>query len=93
MAIDLQKLQQKFDMLLNDPNFVTDFEQWLKTRDVNKPDTKLPFRKNAKVKLLTMHEEHKGKHFTVLRYVSDDLVECQWQNHVYYFYENELKLV
>lgn len=35
MAIDLQKLQLKFDALFNDPNFVTDFEQWLEARNVS----------------------------------------------------------
>lgn len=42
MAIDLQKLEQKFDALLNDPNFVTDFEQWLAARNVSQHDAKLP---------------------------------------------------
>lgn len=32
MAIDLKKLQQKFDALLEDPKSITDFEEWLKSR-------------------------------------------------------------
>lgn len=35
MAIDLQKLEQKFNALLDDPNFVTEFEQWLEARSVS----------------------------------------------------------
>jgi hypothetical protein len=35
MAIDLQKLEQKFNALLNDPNFVSDFEQWLEARNIS----------------------------------------------------------
>jgi hypothetical protein len=35
MAIDLQKLEQKFNALLNDTNFVNDFEQWLEARNVS----------------------------------------------------------
>lgn len=42
MAIDLQKLQLKFDALFNDPNFVTDFEQWLEARNVRQNSGK-PF--------------------------------------------------
>lgn len=41
MAIDLQKLEQKFDALFNDPNFVTDFEQWLEARRSSQHDAKL----------------------------------------------------
>lgn len=41
MAIDLQKLEQKFDALINDPNFVTDFEQWLDLRASSQHDAKL----------------------------------------------------
>ena len=41
MAIDLQKLEQKFDALFNDPNFVTDFEQWLEARSSSRHDAKL----------------------------------------------------
>jgi hypothetical protein len=40
MAIDLQKLEQKFNDLLNDPNFVTDFEQWLEARNVSQNSSK-----------------------------------------------------
>ena len=35
MAIDLQKLEQKFNALFNDPNFESDFEQWLQARNVS----------------------------------------------------------
>ena len=42
MAIDLQKLEQKFDALINDSNFVTDFEQWLEARRSRQHDAKLP---------------------------------------------------
>lgn len=42
MAIDLQKLEQKFDALFNDPTSVTDFEQWLEARNVSQHDAKLP---------------------------------------------------
>jgi hypothetical protein len=35
MAIYLQKLQLKFDALFNDPNFVTDFQQWVEARNVS----------------------------------------------------------
>lgn len=42
MAIDLQKLEQKFDALINDSNFVTDFEQWLEARRPRQHDAKLP---------------------------------------------------
>lgn len=41
MPIDLQKLQLKFDALFNDPNFVTDFEQWLEARNVSQNNGKL----------------------------------------------------
>lgn len=34
MAIDLIELQKKFDALLEDPNFVSDFEDWLSKREV-----------------------------------------------------------
>jgi hypothetical protein len=33
MAIDLQKLEQKFNALFEDENAVTDFEQWLDARN------------------------------------------------------------
>ena len=42
MAIDLQKLEQKFNALLDDPNFATDFEQWLVARNVSQNSSK-PF--------------------------------------------------
>lgn len=44
MAIDLKKLEQKFNALLDDPNFVTDFEQWLEARNVsqNRNNAMLP---------------------------------------------------
>lgn len=32
MAIDLQQLQKKLNALLDDQNFIADFEQWLETR-------------------------------------------------------------
>lgn len=35
MAIDLQKLQQKFDALFEDENIVAEFEQWLEARNVS----------------------------------------------------------
>jgi predicted phosphoadenosine phosphosulfate sulfurtransferase len=40
MAIDLQKLEQKFNALLDDPNFVTYFEQWLEARNVSQNSSK-----------------------------------------------------
>jgi hypothetical protein len=33
MAIDLQKLEQKFNALFEGDNFVTEFEQWLDARN------------------------------------------------------------
>lgn len=42
MAIDLQKLEQKFNALIEDENFVTDFEQWLEARIVSQNSSK-PF--------------------------------------------------
>jgi hypothetical protein len=35
MAIDLQKLEQKFNALFEGDNFVTEFEQWLDARNVS----------------------------------------------------------
>jgi len=35
MAIDLQKMEQKFNALFEDENTVTEFEQWLKARNLN----------------------------------------------------------
>jgi len=40
MAIDLQMLEQRFNALLDDPNFVTDFEQWLEARNVSQNSSK-----------------------------------------------------
>jgi len=34
MAIDLIEMQKRFDALLEDPNFVSDFEDWLSKREV-----------------------------------------------------------
>lgn len=34
MSINLQKLEQKFNALLDDPNFVAEFDQWLEARNV-----------------------------------------------------------
>ena len=47
MAIDLQKLEQKFDALFNDPNLVTDFEQWLEARRSSQHDAKLLVSRSA----------------------------------------------
>lgn len=33
MAIDLIELQKKFDALFEDPNFVSDFQDWLSKRE------------------------------------------------------------
>lgn len=35
MAIDLQKLEQKFNALFEDENIIAEFEQWLKARNVS----------------------------------------------------------
>lgn len=40
MAIDLQKLEQKFNDLFEGDNFVTEFEQWLEARNVSQNDGK-----------------------------------------------------
>lgn len=40
MPIDLQKLEQKFNALFEDENFVTDFEQWLEARNVSQNSSK-----------------------------------------------------
>ena len=34
MSINLQKMEQKFNALLDDPNFVAEFDQWLEARNV-----------------------------------------------------------
>jgi hypothetical protein len=56
MAIDLQKLEQKFNALLDDPNFVTDFEQWLEARSVSqnssKPNIIRRFSRCIKIRIL-----------------------------------------
>ena len=53
MAIDLQKLEQKFNALLDDPNFVTDFEQWLEARNVSQNHAK---RVLCAVKLILLYD-------------------------------------
>lgn len=35
MAIDLKKLEQKFESLFNDPNFESELEQWLEARSIS----------------------------------------------------------
>jgi hypothetical protein len=40
MAIDLRTLQQKWDALLDDPNFVSDFQVWLNNREKRLSDEK-----------------------------------------------------
>ena len=42
MAIDLQKIEEKFNALIDNPNSVTDFDQWLEARRSIPPDAKLP---------------------------------------------------
>jgi hypothetical protein len=49
--------------------------------------------KYVKVRLLTMHEEHRGKYFKLLEYISEDMVKVDWNGNIYYFYESELQLV
>lgn len=68
MAIDLQKLEQKFEALFNDPNFESELEQWLEARNVsqNRNNAMLPavresvnwFSKEMEAKLAL--NDHKG---------------------------------
>ena len=36
--------------------------------------------------------KHRGKHFTVKQFLTEDLVKVQWQNDIEYFYKRELML-
>lgn len=38
-------------------------------------------------------EKHRGKHWTVLEKVGDDLMKCRWKDEIEYFYRIDLELI
>ena len=44
------------------------------------------------VRLITDHEEHRGKYFKVEN-TDTSLIKVSWQNRIYYFYDTELEVV
>lgn len=38
-------------------------------------------------------EKHRGKYFTVIKEVGDDLIKCQWKDETEYFYRIDLEII
>ena len=41
---------------------------------------------------IAVNPKHRGKHFIVQEFLTDDLVKVKWQNTIEYFYKRELEL-
>lgn len=69
-------------------------EGLLKAREIaNKCNTPIV---GSSVKLrptINENPKHRGKHFVVKQFLTEDLVKVQWQKDIEYFYKRELMLV
>jgi hypothetical protein len=71
MALDLKKIKKKFNDLLGDSNFVTDFKQWLEARTNSKQLT------NDYLAINSLIIEPKMELNLISELTAEDLTSCQ----------------